>query len=369
MQLQSLVETVREQLSDPRRISYGNIRHSLEAIVVIGLCTVICGGEGFEAMELIGKTRKTYFESFLELPNGIPSADTFRRVFGLIDPKGLSKCLVTWLAVECAAGEIVAIDGKTIRGSADETHKALHVVSAFVADNQLTLGQLAVPEKTNEITAIPELLDIIDISETIVTADAMACQKKIVEKICKKGGDYVIGLKGNQGEFHSDVALYFSEFAEKHPKHSQTEKGHGRVECREYTLCTDIEWLGRTDKWKGLKAVGMVRSNVYHCKEGKETQDIRYYITSLTDVSAFASAVRKHWSIENQLHWSLDVIFKEDACLIRKDNAPLNMNVLRKTAMGLLNKSRTGKLTKKLMMLKASLDPIAMLDVLFQRKK
>jgi len=165
------------------------------------------------------------------------------------------------------------------------------------------------------------------------------------------------------------VALYFSEFAENHPKHSQTEKGHGRVECREYTLCTDIKWLGKSEKWKGLKAVGMVRSNVYHCKGGRETQDTRYYITSLNDVSAFALAVRKHWSIENKLHWSLDVVFKEDVSLIRKDNAPLNMNVLRKTAMGLLNKSRTGKLTKKLMMLKASLAPLAMLDVLFQRKK
>ena len=183
--------------------------------------------------------------------------------------------MVAWLAVECASGEIVAIDGKTIRGSADEPHKALHIISAFVADNQLTLGQLAVPEKTNEITAIPELLDTIDISEMIVTVDAMACQKKIVEKICKNGGNYVIGLKGNQGEFHSDAALYFAEFAETHPRHSQTEKEHGRVECREYTLCTDIEWPGRTDKWKGLKAVGMVRSNVCHCKEGKETQDIK----------------------------------------------------------------------------------------------
>ena len=369
MQLQNLVETVREQLADPRRMSHGNIRHSLEAIVVIGLCTVMCGGEGFEAMELIGNARKSYFESFLELPNGIPSADTFRRVFGLLDPKGLSKCLTVWLEVERTAGEIIAIDGKTIRGSADGTLRALHVVSAFVADTQITLGRLAVPEKTNEITAIPELLDAIDVSGAIVTADAMACQKKIVEKICKKKGDYVIGLKGNQGEFHSDVALYFSEFAENHPKHSQTEKGHGRVECREYTLCTDIKWLGKSEKWKGLKAVGMVRPNVYHCKGGRETQDTRYYITSLNDVSAFALAVRKHWSIENQLHWSLDVVFKEDVSLIRKDNAPLNMNVLRKTAMGLLNKSKTGKLTKKLMMLKASLDPLAMLDVLFQRKK
>lgn len=162
----------------------------------------------------------------------------------------------------------------------------------------------------------------------------------------QKKRDYVIGLKGNQGGFYSDVALYFSKFAENHPKHSQTEKGHGRVECREYKLCTDTKWLGKSEKWRGLKAVGMVRSNVYHRKEGRETHDTRYYITSLNDVSAFALAVRKHWSIENQLHWSLDVVFKEDACLIRKDNASINMNVLHKKAMGLLNKSRTGKLTK-----------------------
>ena len=369
MQFQSLIEIIKEQLPDPRRTSHGNIRHSLEAIVIIGLCTVICGGDGFEAMALIGNTRKEYFQRFLELPASIPSADTFRRVFAMLDPKGLMKCLSDWCTSERAQGDVIAIDGKTIRGSADEHHNALHVLTAFVTDTQITLGELAVPEKTNEITAIPELLELVDVSDSIVTADAMACQKKIVETICKKKGDYVIGLKGNQGEFHSDVSLFFSEFEREMPMVTTTEKGHGRVEEREYRLCTDISWLGRSDKWKGLKSVGMVRSKTYHCKEGRNSEDVRYYISSLTDIQAFAHAVRKHWSIENQLHWSLDVVFREDACTIRKDNGPLNMNVLRKVAMGLLNKARTGKLTKKLMMLKASLDPSAMLEVLFKGKK
>lgn len=375
MTMQKLVETI-QTCKDPRRTSHGNVRHKLADIIAIALCSVICGGEGYEAMELIGRTRESFFRQFLELPNGVPSADTFRRVLSLLDPKMLAKCLAEWIATirpsceaEPSPGEVVAIDGKTIRGSADCSHKAFHVISAFVADSQITLGELAVPEKTNEINAVPELLDIIDVTGTIVTADAMSCQRKIAEKICKRGADYVIGLKGNQGEFHSDVALYFKEFVQEMPSISQTEKGHGRVEIREYSLCTDIEWLGRSERWKGLKGVGMVRSCVYHCKDRHETEDVRYFITSLTDVSTFARAVRSHWAIENQLHWSLDVIFKEDACMIRKDNAPLNMNVMRKVAMRLLNTARTGKLTKKLMMLKASLDPLAMLDVLFQRKK
>lgn len=369
LKFQSLIEIIQEQLPDPRRTSHGNIRHKLEDILIIGLCTVLCGGDSYEAMALTGRVREEYFREFLELPTGIPSADTFERVFRMLDPKGVSKCLVDWLEQERAQGDVIAIDGKTIRGSADECRKALHVVSAFVADSQITLGELPVPEKSNEITAIPELLELIDVSGAVVTADAMACQKKIVEKICKKKGDYVIGLKDNQGEFCSDVALFFSEFENQMPLASTTEKGHGRVEYREYRLCTDIRWLGRSDKWKGLNSVGMVRSQIYHCKNGAGAENVRYYISSLTDVHAFAHAVRKHWSIENQLHWSLDVVFKEDACTIRKDNGPLNMNVLRKVAMSLLNKARIGRQTKKLTMLKASLDPCVMLEVLFQGKK
>ena len=199
-------------------------------------------------------------------------------------PGCLPSALLDWIATiwpsyeaEPSLGEVIAIDGKTIRGSADCSHKAFHFISAFfIAESQITFGELAVPEKTNEINAVPELLDIIDVTGTIVTADAMSCQRKIAEKICKCGADYVIGLKGNQGEFHSDVALYFKEFVQEMPSISQTEKGHGRVEIREYT--------------------------------------------SLTDISTFARAVRSHWAIENQLHWSLDVIFREHTCPIRKNN-------------------------------------------------
>ena len=182
-----------------------------------------------------------------------------------------------------------------------------------------------------------------------------------------QGRHYAIALKGNQGEFHSDVALYFQEFAALHPAHTTVEKGHGRVETREYRLCTDVKWLDSVDRWKGLNGIGVVSSTVYRPKEKKETVDTRYFITSLQNVEEFAHAVRKHWGIENQLHWNLDVIFREDDSMARKDNSPQNLNILRKIAMRLLNAARTGRMTKKLLMLKASFTPDAMLDVLFQR--
>ena len=362
-----VLATILRRMPEPRRTNKGNIRHKLVDIIVIGLCSIICRGDSFEAMEYIGRERESLFREFLELPNGIPDADTFRRVFERLNPKELASCLNEWLGVEHDKRCVVSVDGKTIRGSGNDDHKAFHVVSAFVAENQITLGECTVPEKTNEITAIPELLELVDVEGAIVTIDAMGCQKKIVEKIGKRKADYVIALKGNQGEFHSDVALYFSEFADEHPKHTTVEKGHGRVETREYTLCTDVKWLDKTDCWKGLKAIGMVTSTVYRTKEQKETVDTRYYITSLGNVQEFAWAVRKHWSVENQLHWNLDVIFREDECQVRKDNSPQNLNILRKIAMRLLNTARSGRETKKLLMLKASFNPLAMLDVLFQR--
>lgn len=368
MQIESLIKII-ERLPEPRRTSHGNIRHKLVDIVVIGLCTVMCGGDSFDAMEYVGRTREQYFKDFLDLPNGIPDSDTFRRVFERLSPKGLAECLYEWLGKQKPEQSVVAIDGKTICGSSSPQHKAFHVVSAFVAEHHLTLGEITVPAKTNEITAIPELLDLIDVEGDVVTLDAMGCQKKIVEKIHRKKADYAIALKGNQGEFHSDVALYFSEFSEEHAKLNTTEKGHGRVETREYTLCTDISWLCKADSWKGLKAIGMVKSTVYHTKSRKEATDTRYYITSLDRIDAFANAVRKHWGIENQLHWNLDVIFGEDGCSAKKDNSALNLNVLRKIALRLLNSARTGRATKKLLMFKASLDPVAMIDMLLQWKK
>ena len=227
MEIKRLKEEIKN-ISEPRRTGYGNIRHKLEEIIIIGLCTIICGGEDFSDMEEFGKSRKEYLAKFLELPNGIPDSDTFRRVFEKLNPTELSSCLINWVTTERAEHGVVAIDGKTICGSGNAQHKAYHVISAFVAENQITLGELTVEEKTNEITAVPELLELIDVKGEIVTADAMSCQKKIVEKIVE--ADYTIGLKQNQPTLYQDTENYFHEFAEEIPSKITYDKGHGRID-------------------------------------------------------------------------------------------------------------------------------------------
>ena len=362
MKIEELKEGIKK-INEPRR-TYGNIRHKLEDIIIIGLCTVICGGEDFVDMEAFGRSRKDYLAKFLELPNGIPDSDTFRRVFEKIEPSELSSCLINWITVEREKRGVIAIDGKTIRGSGNAQHKAYHVISAFVAENQLTMGELTVEEKTNEITAVPELLDLIDVEGAIVTADAMSCQKKIVEKVTAKKADYTIGLKQNQPVLYQDTEDYFKEFYEKLPSKVTNDKGHGRVEKREYKLLTDISWLEQKDEWCGLKALGMVKSTI---TEKDETHEfIRYFITSLTDLEEFADSVRKHWFIENQLHWCLDVIFREDASRARKDNSPLNMNILRKTALNLVSQAQYKRISKKKLMFRAALEPELFLSILFE---
>lgn len=364
------IETLKngiKQIHEPRRTRYGNIRHKLEDIIIIGLCTIICGGTDFADMEEFGKTREDFLRNFLELPNGIPSSDTFRRVFEKINPSELSACLIDWLEMERGKRSVVAVDGKTICGSANENHKAYHVVSAFVAENQITLGEIAVQEKSNEITAVPELLDLIDVKGAIVTADAMSCQRKIAEKITQKGADYVIGLKGNQQTLYKDTEDYFSSFGSEMPVFQTSEKDHGRIEIREYKLLTELSWLEQRAEWSGLRGLGMVHSVV--TEKGETREFTRYFITSLTDLNEFAYAVRKHWSIENQLHWCLDVIFREDASRARKDNSPLNLNVLRKISLALVNQAKYGRLSKKRMMFKAALDPNILLAILFPVKK
>lgn len=364
------IETLKKEIKnvkEPRRTGYGNIRHKLEDIIIIGLCTVICGGEDFVDMEESGKSRRGFLAKFLELPNGIPDSDTFRRVFEKINPSELSSCLLNWVSVERDKRSVVAIDGKTIRGSANEKHKAYHVVSAFVAGNQITLGEINVDEKTNEITAVPELLDLIDVDGTIVTADAMSCQKKIVEKITGSNADYTIGLKQNQPALYKDAQDYFNAFSSELSALKTNEKGHGRIEKREYRLLTDISWLEQREEWCGLKALGMAKSTVTENDESREYT--RYFITSLTDTGEFADSVRKHWSIENQLHWCLDVIYREDASRARKDNSPLNFNVLRKTALTLVTQAQYGRISKKKLMFKAALNSDTLLDILFFPKK
>ncbi len=352
------------QMEDPRRTDRGNIRHKLEDIIIIGLCTLICDGNDFADMEEFGIQRQELLRQFLELPNGIPDSDTFRRVFEHLNPEALSECLYDWLSCNRKEGSVIAIDGKTIRGSGNQSHKAYHVVSAFVAENQITLGEITTEEKSNEITAVPELLDSLNISGSIVTADAMSCQKKIVKKVQENEADYVIALKENQPSLLENVSLYFDSFSGKLPVHITKEKEHGRIEKREYRLLKDLSWLPEAEDWSGFCSVGMVTSTVTK-GEATSTQT-RYYISSLNNIDQFAYAVRKHWSIENQLHWCLDVIFREDASRARKDLSPLNLNVLRKTALALCKGADMGKrvsLQKK--RFRASLNPDAFLMILF----
>ncbi len=309
----------------------------------------------------------------MELPNGIPSSDTFERVFERINPKELSECLYDWLAVEREKRATIAIDGKSICGSGNSKHKAYHVVSAFVAENQLTLGEIVVDEKSNELSAVPELLDLIDVEGAIVTADAMSCHKDITAKISENKADYVIALKDNQPTLKRDAADYFLSAKQVPALYSEIatiqtyDKDHGRIEKREYGLLTDISWLEGRDNRTNLHALGFVRSEID--TNGTVSCDIRYYITSLTDISEFSYAVRKHWSIENQLHWNLDVIFREDSARARKDNSPLNMNILRKVALFLANQVKTKKWSKKKMMFRAAMNPQIMLDFLFPPQK
>lgn len=364
------IEVLKEEIKgiqEPRRTRYGNIRHKLEDIIIIGLCAIICQGEDYVDMEAFGKERETLLKTFLELPNGIPDSDTFRRVFERLDPTELSKCLTNWLETTREKRNVVAVDGKTIRGSENANHKAYHVVSAFVAENQITLGEVTVSEKSNEITAVPELLKLIDIEDAIVTADAMSCQKKIVEEITAKNADYVIGLKENQPALYEDVKLYFDTTSTEYNETVTLDRDHGRSERREYRLLTDISWLEQKNDWKGLNAIGAVTATVY--QNAEKTVFTRYFITSLTDIHEFAYAVRKHWSIENQLHWCLDVIFREDAARARKDNSPLNMNVLRKTALSLVTQAQYGRISKKKLMFKAALNPDILLSIIFSAKK
>ena len=355
-------------VEDPRRTDRGHVLHKLEDILIIGLCTIVCNGRDFEDMEEFGTAREAWLRAFLELPNGIPDADTFRRIFERIEPHALSGCLYDWLANNRQEGGVISVDGKTICGSKNADHKAYHVVSAFVAENQITLGELAAEEKSNEITAVPELLESLDIKDSIITADAMSCQKEIVKTITRKKADYVITLKRNQPGLLENVALYFDNFEKELPLLSATEKGHGRIEKREYRLLTDLSWLPEQRDWAGLKAVGAVKSTV--TKNGETSTYIRYFISSLTDIQRFAHSVRCHWSIENQLHWCLDVIFDEDASRARKDLSPLNLNVLRKVALTLCKNCRDPALRKSSLQkrrFRASLNPDTFLHILFGR--
>ena len=362
-------------VDDPRR-QWGFIRHKLLDILVIGLCSITVRGEGFDEMEDLGRAWEEWFRKFLELPNGIPDEDTFRRIFERVNSSQLLSCLQQWLAEKSlSGGREINLDGKTIRGSGcvSAERKGIHMVSAWVNENNLTLGQLATEAHSNEITAIPQLLDMIDIEGDTVTIDAMGCQTEIASKIRSKHADYVLAVKENQATLYNEIKEYFDYIDEgRHARdmpedvwESGLEKDHGRVEKRRIRTACDISFLSRKKQWKDIKTI-----IEYLCErtvKEKTTITYKYYISSKdTSAEEFGRIIRNHWSIENNLHWALDVSFREDACRARKDNSPKNLTVLRKIALSRLRAVNAGKrVSIRRKMFRASLNPDFLHKVLF----
>ena len=328
-------------------------RHKLIDIMTIAICAVICGADGWVAIETYGCAKYEWLKTFLELPNGIPSHDTFARVFAQINPQEFQSCFLGWMKSiqKTTSGEVVAIDGKTLCGSYEKNsdQSAIQIVSAWATTNKLVLGQIKVDEKSNEITAIPELLKVLELSGCIVTIDAIGCQKEIVKLITQQSADYVITLKKNQSNLYESVEKIFKTGIStgfegiKHSTYKTEETGHGRHEIRNYVMLTGIgSQLDPDSVWSKFSSVGMVES--VRLLDGKTTVETRYFISSLIkNAEEFAHAVRSHWGIENSLHWVLDVALREDDCRIRKDNAPENFAVLRQIAVNLLTKEKRVK--------------------------
>jgi predicted transposase YbfD/YdcC len=342
-------------LEDPRIDR--NKRHWLTDIVTIAVCAVICGAETWVDIADFGRIKEPWFRTFLDLPNGIPSHDTFGRVFARLNPTQLQAGFLSWVKATFAQvdPQVIAIDGKALRGSQEKVHGigALQMVSAWAADNRLVLGQLQVDEKSNEITAIPALLELLDVTGCTVTIDAMGCQRKIAEQIVMRGGEYVLVLKANHSHLYEDVVVTFSRIEREDAggiAYCETEEyGHGRYEGRKYWITSNCADLRQRDAWLGLQSVGKVEAT--RRVNGKETTHTRYFLCSIPpDVQRFASTVRAHWQIENALHWVLDVAFHEDASRIRIENGPQNMAVLRHMALNLLRteSSRGSMKTKRL---------------------
>ena len=335
------------KLEDPRVDR--NKKHELIDVIVLCVCAVLSGAEGWCDIEEFGRTKLDWLRRYVPLANGIPVDDTIARIISALSVSGFQECFLSWMedVVKLSDGEIIALDGNTHRRSHDRKRgvKALHMVSAWGCRNGVVLGQVKTQEKSNEIVAIPELLEKLELKGCIVTLDAMECQRAIAKQVKEGGGDYVLALKRNQPELDREVREYFEVAEEEDLDGSEigheatSEEGHGRIEHRNYFLSTDLSSLSGVEKWKGLKAIGMVESERH--SGGRVSFEQRYFITSLGDVKLFQQAVRSHWGIENKLHWRLDVTFREDESRIRRGNGPHNIGVIRHVAMNLLKRKKT----------------------------
>jgi len=351
-------------LEDPRQRS--KVSHELHDILLVFLVGVICGADGWEAIEEVGKSKLELLKKYGSFENGIPVHDTIARVISSLCSKTLQSSFISWMkdAQTMSDGDVIAVDGKTVRRSFDKKSKrnAIHMVSAFSCANGVVMGQLKTDDKSNEIKAIPDLLNLLDIEGQIVTIDAMGCQKNIAKAIRAKGADYVLAVKGNQGSLQQAIRDYFqiamdSDFScVEHQHYEEVEYGHGRIEKRRYWVTSHIESIRDiTQKWQDIQSIGLVEST--RIIGEKESIERRYYITSLApDVHEFSKAVRSHWAIENQLHWVLDVTFKEDESRIRRNNAAENLTVMRHITLNLLKAEKSCKKGIKAKRFKAALD-------------
>jgi len=358
-------------IEDPRA---DNSQHLLVEIMTIAICAAICGANNWVEVELFGQAKQDWFATFLELPNGIPSHDTFGRVFALIDGEQFQSCFLKWVqtASDLTEGQIVPIDGKKLRRSHDKANgkAAIHMVSAWATENRLVLGQIKVNDKSNEITAIPELLSLLELAGCIVTIDAMGCQTAIAARIVEKDADYVLAVKDNQENLHQDIQelfAYAAETAFADCDYAKTiNKGHGRLEIRQCWTLSDEEYfayLRNRSAWAGLQTIAMVKSER---RSGDEsTIETRYFISSLSgQAKLLLKAVRQHWGIENGLHWKLDIAFREDDSRVRKGNGAQNFAVVRHIALNLLNQEKTAKCGIQAKRLKAGWDEKYLLNVL-----
>ncbi len=360
-----------ESLTDPRR---GKVTYPLLNVVVMMLCAVVAGSDDFVGITVWATNNKDWLSKFLDMSKGVPSHDRFNAILARLKPAEFEKCLLSWITAmhEITDGGLVAIDGKTLRGSYDKRDgkAAIHMVSAWAAANHISLGQVVTDAKSNEITAIPKLLELLEIKGAIVSIDAMGCQTEIVEKIHAQGAVACIAVKDNQPKLHAAVETHFDEMIESGlekadgRKTSTYEENHGRDEQRHYVICPVPQSVKDLGRWSLVKAIGMVASIIV--RDGKEHTSERYYIlTKYIPAKRFAAAVRGHWGVENNLHWQLDVTFREDHCRIRKGHADANFSLLRRFALSLLKNEKTAKMGIKNKRYQASQNDDYLAKVLF----